>query len=41
MTTTSDVPAIVDEDEAEQRPMTDREHRRVFGWGWDDPDEGE
>lgn len=22
------------------RPRTDAEHRRVFGWAWDDPDEG-
>lgn len=26
-----------DEDE-QPRPMSDAEHRRVFGWGWDDPD---
>lgn len=28
-----------DEDGVEDpRPMTDAEHRRLFGWGWDDPD---
>lgn len=28
-------------DELETRPMSDTEHRAVFGWGWDDPDKVE
>ena len=26
------------DDEHDHRPMSDAEHRRAFGWGWDDPD---
>jgi hypothetical protein len=34
--------ATADElDELDARPMTDTEHRAVFGWGWDDPDKVE
>ena len=28
-----------DDDEREVTAMTDREHRRLFGWGWDDPED--
>jgi hypothetical protein len=38
MASTSEAVLLVDTDEAEQRPMTDAEHKAVFGWAWDDPD---
>ncbi len=32
---------LMEQDRDEQDPplrMSDAEHRRIFGWGWDDPD---
>jgi hypothetical protein len=26
------------DDEGQPKPRTDAEHRRIFGFGWDDPD---